>query len=143
MTIETELQRMEGFSATPPSGWVGRAALLSAGSLSVGVGVIGMFVPLLPSTVFFLLAAGCFARSSPRAYRWLTTNRLFGRRLRDYREHKGATVGTKVTSLATLWCGMGAAAWFAPAEPWSGLALLAIAAGVTWHLLTLETLRRS
>ncbi len=53
------------------------------GSLLVGIGVLGIFLPLLPSTVFFLMAAGCYGKSSPSAYHWLTTNRFFGRHLKD------------------------------------------------------------
>jgi uncharacterized membrane protein YbaN (DUF454 family) len=117
-----------------------RLALLAAGSLLVAIGIIGIFVPLLPTTVFLLLAAACFGRSSPGAYRWLTTNRWFGRYLHDYHERRGATVLTKVTSIGALWLGIGAAAWFLGLPLWVDLVLLAIAVAVTLHLLTLRTL---
>ena len=68
---------------------------IALGSLLVGIGVLGVFLPLLPHTIFFLLAAACYARGSERAHTWLMTNRFFGRYLRNYSEHRGATPGTK------------------------------------------------
>ena len=118
-----------------------RVALMGAGSLLVAIGVIGIFVPLLPTTIFLLLAAACFGRSSPGAYRWLTTNRWFGRYLHDYKERRGATLVTKVTSIGALWLGIGAAVWFLGLPLWADLVLFAIAVAVTLHLLTLATLR--
>lgn len=85
-----------------------RYALLGAGWTSVGVGVLGMVLPVLPTTCFLLLAGACFARTSPRAYRWLHTNRLFGRYLRDYREAKVIPMHVKALSLAVLWATIGA-----------------------------------
>jgi hypothetical protein len=114
---------------------------MGAGSLLVAIGVIGIFVPLLPTTIFLLLAAACFGRSSPGAYRWLTTNRWFGRYLHDYKERRGATLVTKVTSIGALWLGIGAAVWFLGLPLWADLVLFAIAVAVTLHLLTLATLR--
>jgi len=119
-----------------------RVLLAAAGGLLVAVGTVGIFVPLLPSTVFYLLAAGCFGRSSPAAYHWLTTNRFFGSRLRDYREERGATITTKVVSLLSLWGGLAVADWFAGWDAWVSLVLLAVGAGVSIHILTLRTIPR-
>lgn len=113
---------------------------LAAGSLLVALGVLGIFLPLLPTTIFLILAAGCFGKSSPGAYRWLHTNRLFGKYLRDYRERHGATVATKVTSIGSLWLGIGAAIFFIHVS-WVALVLLVIAAAVSVHLFRLTTLR--
>lgn len=119
-----------------------RWLLIAAGSLLVGIGVVGIFLPLLPSTVFFLMAMGCYGKSSPSAYRWMTTNRLFGRHLREYREERGATVSTKVVSIATLWIGIGASEYFID-KLWIRLLLVGIALGVTAHLFLLRTIRRT
>lgn len=113
---------------------------LGAGSLLVALGIVGIFLPLLPTTIFLILAAGCFGKSSPGAYRWLHTNRLFGKYLSDYRERRGATVATKVTSIGSLWLGIGAAIFFIHVT-WVALILLAIAAAVSIHLFRLTTLR--
>ena len=60
--------------------------LIAAGTLCVVLGVIGMFIPVLPTTPFLLLAAVCYGRSSKRFYHWLLTNRWFGEYIRNYRE---------------------------------------------------------
>ena len=120
---------------------VARYSYIAAGSILVGVGILGIFLPLLPTTIFFLLAAACYSRSSPGAHRWLTTNRYFGSYLRNYQEHRGATVGTKVTSLVTLWLGIGVADYFLALPLWGDLLLLGIAVGVSTHLLRLKTIR--
>ena len=124
-----------------PAGRVMRVVLLIAGTALVGVGVLGILLPLLPTTVFFLLAAACYARSSPGAYRWLTTNRYFGRYIRHYREEHGATLGAKMFSIGSLWIGIGASAFLISPPFWVDAILLVIAVGVTLHLLTLRTIR--
>jgi uncharacterized membrane protein YbaN (DUF454 family) len=120
-----------------------RALLIVTGSVLVGVGVLGIFLPLLPTTVFFLMAAGCYGKSSPGAYRWLTTNRWFGRYLREYREERGATIGTKVFSLGSLWLGIGASEYFFRDNLWVVAILFVVALAVSAHLLALNTIRRS
>lgn len=120
---------------------VARVALAAAGAALVALGVLGIFLPLLPTTIFFIGATACFARSSPSAHRWLTTNRLFGGYLRNYREHRGATVGTKFFSVGSLWLGIGGSMWLFSPPIWVEILLLAIAAAVTFHMLTLHTIR--
>lgn len=119
-----------------------RIVLRIVGGLLVGLGVLGMFLPLLPTTIFLLGAAACFGKSSPGAYRWLTTNRVFGRHLRDYREERGATIGTKVFSISSLWIGIGAAVYLVRDMPWLEVVLIAIAMAVTVHLLSLRTIHK-
>lgn len=118
-----------------------KGILIVAGTLFAGLGLLGMFVPLLPTTPLLLLAAFCYARSSERFYRWLMTNRIFGDYIRNYREGRGITLIHKVMALTLLWATIGYAAWFL-VQPWWGKAgLAAIAVGVTIHLLTVKTLR--
>lgn len=114
---------------------------IALGSVLVGVGIVGIFLPLLPSTIFFLMAAGCYGKSSPSAYRWLTTNRLFGKELREYREEKGATIQAKIYSIGSLWFGIAVSEYLID-NPWIRLTLVAIALAVTAHLLLLKTIRR-
>jgi uncharacterized membrane protein YbaN (DUF454 family) len=113
-----------------------------SGVVLVAVGAAGIFVPLLPTTIFLILAAGCFARSSPGAYRWLTTNRVFGPLLRDYQEGGGATLRTKVGSIILLWVGLGLAVWLI-GNPWVAAGLLVIGIAVTVHLVRLRTVGRA
>jgi uncharacterized membrane protein YbaN (DUF454 family) len=110
--------------------------------VSVGLAAAGVVLPLLPTTPFLLLAAACFARSSDRAHRWLHNNRVFGRYLADYREHRGATLGTKVTAISLVWGGLGLSAFLVEPAPWVLAILAVIGVAVTWHLVSLRTLRR-
>src|SRR4030042_6734093 len=79
-----------------------RAALLVLGTLFLATGTVGIFLPLLPTTPFFLLAAACYARSSKRFYHWLLYNRLFGSYIRNYRQGKGTALRFKVLNMALL-----------------------------------------
>ena len=117
---------------------MGKQLLLVAGVLAVGLGIVGAFVPLLPTTPFLLLAAACFARSSDRHYQWLMNHRWLGAHVRNYREHKATTRRVKVVTLALLWGSIGYAA-IAVADGWLVRALLAcVAVGVTIHVLSLR-----
>jgi uncharacterized protein len=116
-----------------------RAALVSAGTLCVALGALGLFLPLLPTTPFLLLAAACYARSSPRFLGWLLGNRWFGRSLRDYRERRGISLAQKAVTIALLWASIGYAGWFLASSRWPRLLLAAIATAVTIHLLRLPT----
>ncbi len=127
--------------AVSPRGRAVRWSLKALGGLFVAVGIAGLFLPLVPAFDFFLLAALCFARSSPAAYRWMTTNRLFGKRFKDYREQKGATIATKAVTLVLLWASMGASLALFDLPHWATAVMAVVAIGVTWHMLTLRTLR--
>ena len=118
-----------------------RWALVSAGLLFTGLGLIGIFVPLLPTTPFLLLAAACFIRSSGRLYRWLTTNSLFGRYLTNYMEGRGIPIGVKIFTIVLLWASILVSAIFFADSTAVRLLLLFIAVCVTIHLLCLKTAR--
>ncbi len=79
-----------------------RILLISVGCLFVGLGAIGAIVPGLPTTVFLVLAAACFIRSSQKLYDRLITNRTFGPYLKDYREGKGIPLKAKIMALALI-----------------------------------------
>ena len=72
-----------------------------------------MFVPLLPTIPFLLLAAACYARSSERFYHWLLNNRWFGSYIRNYREGKGVPLKVKIFTIALLWIVIGCSVAFA------------------------------
>jgi uncharacterized membrane protein YbaN (DUF454 family) len=119
-----------------------RGVYFSVGAISVTMGVIGIFVPLWPTTCFLLLAGWCFARSSERAERWLHENRLFGRYLRDYREHGMISPRVRTTSVATLWAFIGLSAFLLASRLWVVALLLLVAIAVTAHLYSLPTAPR-
>ena len=118
-----------------------RVLFIGLGSLLVAIGVLGVFLPLLPSTIFFLLAAACSARGSEHAYTWLMPTRFFGQYLRTYSEHGGATLRTKIVTIAMLWAGLALSAYLITPPMWVYAILAAVGVGVTAHLLRLRTLR--
>ena len=114
-----------------------RGLLIAAGTLCVALGLLGILLPLLPTTPLLLAAAACYARSSPRLRRWLLSNRLFGRYLRDYAEGRRLSLTLTVLILVLLWVPVGISVWrVIPAELWWARVLLpAVALGVTAHIV--------
>ncbi len=116
--------------------------LVTAGFLFVALGAVGVFLPLLPTTPFLLLAAACFARSSERFYRWLLGNRWFGAYVRDYREGRGVPVRVKIFTLALMWGAILLSVAFAVSNLFVRIILVVIAAGVTLHIVSIRRKRR-
>jgi hypothetical protein len=79
-----------------------RAAWLAAGFFFLGLGVLGVMLPVLPTTPFVLLAAACFARSSDRFYRWLLHHRTFGPLVREWRQYRSIPYRTKLLAIAMM-----------------------------------------
>ncbi len=123
------------------SGKVWRALLIATGTLSVGLGVLGIFLPLLPTTVFLLLGAACYAKSSPRFYHKLVTHRWLGAYIRSSREGHGMRRRDKAITLGLLWVGIGATMIWSVDATWLRVLLLAIATGVTVHVVKLPAFR--
>ena len=119
-----------------------RVLLVSVGVLSVGLGVVGIVVPLLPTTPFLLLAAACFVRSSDSLYRWLITQRILGPYIRNYREHRAVTWQAKAVTLVLLWAVIGYSAFGVVRAQALRIVLLLIAVAVTAHVLSLKTLTK-
>jgi uncharacterized membrane protein YbaN (DUF454 family) len=116
-----------------------RPFLIMLGFLSVGLGAVGIFLPILPTTPFLLLAAACFIRSSDSLYQRLISNRWFGKYLKNYREGKGVPIATKVIGISALWITIGISAMFATDLLAIRIVLLLVAVGVTVHLALLPT----
>lgn len=115
-----------------------RAALVVCGTLSLGLGLIGVFVPLLPTTCFLLLAAWCYARSSQRLYNRLLNARFVGPYLQRYRDSRVIPPRVKAAALVMMWITIGYAVLTYPNLA-VRLVLLAIAIGVTIHLQKLPS----
>jgi len=118
-----------------------RHVLIAAGTLFLVLGIVGVFLPILPTTPFLLLAAACYARGSSRFYRWLMNNRLVGTYIRNYREGRGLPPRVKVIVITLLWVTIGYSAAFAVHVLWARVILILIAVGVTTHILYIRTLR--
>ena len=106
-----------------------RGVLITAGTLCVVLGIIGIFLPLLPTTPFMLLAAACFARSSQRFHDWLLANRSFGPLIREWQRHRSIPYRTKVTAIMLMTLTLGISIVFFVEPLWLRLVLAAF--GVT------------
>ncbi len=115
-----------------------RGVCLALGSLFLAVGVVGVAIPLVPTTPFLILAALCYARGSVRGYRWLVSNRVFGRYLNDYLCGRGVPWRVKASSLALLWAVILLSVMFAAHQWWLRGLLVLIALAVTVHVAMLK-----
>lgn len=112
-----------------------------AGIISVFLGFLGIFLPLLPTTPFLLLASYLFLKSSKKNYEWLMNHKIFGKYLRNYKIYKAIPLKAKILSLSFLWLTILISAylidlWFVK------LALLVIAIAVSIHILKIKTMAR-
>ena len=123
-----------------PPGRLVRAAFVAAGIAALALGVIGIFVPLLPTTPFLLLASACFLRGSERMHRWLLSHGRLGAYIRAFEEGRGIPRRAKIVALGLLWISVAHAAT-ALLGGIAAAALVLLAAGVTVYLLRLPTLR--
>ncbi len=118
-----------------------KALLIFFGTLFVVLGVMGMILPLMPTTVFLLLAAYCYSRSSEKFHTWLLNNRFCGQYIHNYQSGQGISLRQKVTTIAMLWASIGFSIWMLDSQFWLNLLLAGVAIGVTIHLLRLKTYR--
>jgi len=120
-----------------------RALLLIGGTMSLSLGAIGIFLPILPTTPFLLLAAACYLRSSERMHKWLLNNRWFGEYIKNYQEGRGIPLKTKILAMVVLWVAILYSVFVALDEILiAQVALLVIAFGVSIHLIRLPTLKK-
>ena len=119
-----------------------RPLLVIAGTIFVGLGIVGIFIPILPTTPFLLLAAACYARSSHRFYRWLLSNRWFGAYIDNYRQKRGMPLKLKIMTVALLWLTIGISAAFAVQSLTVRIILVVIAVGVSVHILSIKTMKQ-
>ena len=118
-----------------------RPVLVSIGTVALVLGVIGIFVPLLPTTPFLLLASACYLRGSKRMHEWLLSHGTLGAYIRAYEEGRGIPLRAKVLALAMMWPSIAYAAYLV-GSIWIALAFFVVASAVTLHLLRLPTLKR-
>lgn len=116
--------------------------MLATGFLFVGLAALGVVLPVLPTTPFLLIAAACFARSSPRFYDWLMTNRVFGPLIRDWREHRSIPLRAKILAVALIAAvGGSSVVWFVK-PMWGKAGLAALLIGLVVWLLRHPTSAR-
>lgn len=111
---------------------------MSLGFLCLALGAVGVVLPVLPTTPFVLLAAGCFGGSSPKLSRWLSRSRYFGAFLENYRGGGGIPLGVKVRALVFLW-GMLALSVLLTRSLHLALFLALVGVAVSAHILLMKT----
>ena len=119
-----------------------RWVLIIIGSFFTGLGILGIFLPLLPTTPFLLLAAACYIRSSERFYDWLINNKWLGNYIKNYLEGKGVSLKAKILSISLLWITIGYSAVFIVNTFPIRIILILIAIGVTIHILSIRILKQ-
>ncbi|MFI3264348.1 MAG: YbaN family protein [Rikenellaceae bacterium] len=117
-----------------------KALFIVLGTLSLMLGVLGIVLPLLPTTPFLLLSATLYMHSSPRLYDWLLGNKYLGQYIRNYREHKIIPLKAKIVSLLILWSTILCSICYIGEERfYIQILLFFIAIGVSWHILSLRS----
>ncbi|HAZ30159.1 TPA: DUF454 domain-containing protein [Candidatus Acetothermia bacterium] len=109
--------------------------LLVSGTAALGMGVAGAFLPGLPTAPFLLIAAGCYARSSDRMYRWLLGHGRFGPPIKRLLAGQGLSLRAKLWSLGLAYAVLGLTAAFGLERPWARILLLALAGVKTYYML--------
>ena len=118
-----------------------KALYIVLGCISLGLGVLGIFLPVLPTTPFLLLSAALYCKGSPRLYKWLLDNKYLGAYIRNYREHRAIPLRGKIVSVTMLWITILLSAFLAVDAWWLCVLLILVAGGVTWHILSFKTLK--
>lgn len=117
-----------------------KSLFIIAGFISVALGVAGIFLPLLPTTAFLLLAAWLFSKGSPKYRQWLLNHKYLGLHIKNYTEKKGITKQAKLRTIATLWITLTISAVIFWSNLFIPIVLLIVGIGVTWHVLSLNTI---
>lgn len=113
------------------------------GSVALVLGIVGIFLPVLPTTPFLLLAAALYLRSSQRLYEWLMSHKHLGPYIKHFRENKAIPLRVKIVSVTLVWVTLLYCAIFVAKEWWMSLIFITIATCVTLHILHYKTLRKN
>ncbi len=120
-----------------------RIFLIIVGSVSLALGITGIFLPMLPTTPFLLLTAAVWVKASPRLYNWLLNHKLFGEYIRNFREHRAIPLRVKITSVSLVWLTIGYCIFAVVDKWWWAQALMALlATAISWHILSFATLKK-
>jgi uncharacterized membrane protein YbaN (DUF454 family) len=116
--------------------------LVFLGSLSLLMGVLGIFLPVLPTTPFLLLSAALYMRSSSRLYDWLLSHKYLGPYIKNFRENKAIPLRVKIISVSMVWLTLIYCTVFVAWVWWMRVLFIAIAVGISVHILHYRTLRK-
>ncbi|HRW62514.1 MAG TPA: YbaN family protein [Bacteroidales bacterium] len=119
-----------------------KVLLVTIGLVSLTLGIIGIFLPLLPTTPFLILSAALFLRSSERLYNWLLNHRILGNHLKNYMIDKSISRNTKISALLLLWITILSSIFFIIDKNIVKIVLLGIALAVSIHILSFKTTKK-
>lgn len=113
------------------------------GTLSLVLGIVGIVVPLLPTTPFLLLAATLYLKGSQRLYDWLINHPRLGKYIRYFREYRAIPLHAKIISVTLIWLTIGYCIVAVVNEHWwAQVAMGVLAVAVSWHILSYATLKK-
>ena len=115
-----------------------RLLFVTLGTLFLGVGIIGIVVPILPTTPFLLLATSFYARGSDKFHNWLLNNRILGTYIRHYIDGKGMPLKIKLFTIALLWIAISSTVAFTVDELVVRITLVLVAIGVSVHIFLIK-----
>jgi uncharacterized membrane protein YbaN (DUF454 family) len=116
-----------------------RGAFIAAGTISLALGIIGIILPILPTTPFLLLAAYCYSRGSKKFHDWLLNHRLFGKYIRDWMEGRGIPRRTKAFAIGLLWITILISIFLFVDVIWVEVVMLAVAIIVSAHIIRIKS----
>ncbi|MFH2143770.1 MAG: YbaN family protein [Bacteroidota bacterium] len=111
------------------------------GFIFTGLGLIGIIVPGLPTTPFMILAAYCFMKSSDRLYKWVITNKLFGKRVKKFLDNKAISLWGKISCISAMWIMIIITIIFFIDLLWIRILLTVIGLGASLFLISIKTLK--
>lgn len=116
-----------------------RIIYIVLGSLFLILGAIGVFVPVLPTTTFWLLTCWFYLRSSESLYNRAMSNRYFGSYIRNYMVDKAIPLRSKIISVSVMWLSAILTSLFLIEYVWVKILLILVSIAVTWHILSFST----
>ena len=119
-----------------------KIVLRIVGTVSLVLGLLGIVLPVLPTTPFLLLTAYCYLRSAPNWHKRLLQSKHLGPYIKNFQENKCIPVRIKVYAISMLWLTIGTSTIFFVHLWWVRVLLIVIAIGVTWHILSYPSKRR-
>ena len=118
-----------------------RIFLVLMGTLALALGIVGIFLPLLPTTPFLLLAASLYFRSSPNLYNWLLEHKHLGPYIKNFREHKAIPLRIKIISVSLVWGTLLYCTVYVTEILWLRIFFILLATAISAHILHYKTLK--
>jgi hypothetical protein len=122
---------------------ISRVLFFTLGLTFLGIGAIGIVLPVLPTTPFIIVSALCFGKSSKRFERWISNNRYFGSYIENYKTKKGVPLDVKIKSIIFLWVMLLVSIFFFISNIYIQILLMVVGVGVTAHIWVFKTMDAS